>query len=71
MVSKLGVRARVGPKQKEYLKTQARLHLLSKHFGDAAIEICEDFHGKLGRDALLADEVVKSIGQCHPNASVR
>jgi hypothetical protein len=56
---------------KEYLEAQARLHFLSEHFGDAAIEVCEDFHGKLGRDALLADEVVKSIGQCHPNASVR
>jgi hypothetical protein len=59
------------PRGRTYLERQPRLHLLSQHLGDAAVEIRQDLHRQLWLDAPLADQIVERVGQRHPDARAR
>jgi hypothetical protein len=56
------------PSRAYYLERQARLHLLSQHLCDTAIEVRQDLHRELGLDATLADQVVEGVRERHADA---
>lgn len=51
-----------------YLERQPRLHLLSQHLCDTAIEVRQDLHRELGLDAALADQVIEGVRKRHADA---
>lgn len=51
------------------LERQPRLHLLSQHLCNTAIEVRQDLHRELGLDAALADQVVEGVRERHADAA--
>ncbi len=56
------------PSRAYHLERQARLHLLSQHLCDTAIEVRQDLHRELGLDSTLADQVVEGVRERHADA---
>jgi len=47
---------------------QTGFDILLERFGDGLVEVTENLHGKLGVDALVTNEIIKSVCQSEADA---
>lgn len=53
------------------LERQPGLDLTLESFRDAAVELCEDFHGELWFDAAIVDQFIDSVDECFTDTEGR